>query len=92
MENNIIFVGEKPTMTYVFAVTTQAENQNKIIIKARGRVISKAVDIALISINKYCTTFNINEINVGTDEYIDEKQDKIRVSFIEIILKHGDNI
>ena len=36
---NCVFVGGKSTMTYVFSVTTQAQDNDLIRIKARGRII-----------------------------------------------------
>ena len=50
-EDNIIYIGKKPTMNYVLAVVTQfqqdeSDGQKKVIIKARGRTISQAVDVA----------------------------------------------
>ncbi|HEQ79188.1 MAG TPA: RNA-binding protein, partial [Euryarchaeota archaeon] len=51
-EDSVIFIGKKPTMNYVLAVVTQFQQEKekgdnpKVIIKARGRTISQAVDVA----------------------------------------------
>ena len=50
MENNTIFVGSKPVMNYVLAVVTQFnEGSNSVVLRARGKAISRAVDAAEIA-------------------------------------------
>lgn len=50
-DTNIIFVGSKPLVNYVRGVITQfnRKNASEVIIKSRGKFISKAVDIAEIA-------------------------------------------
>ena len=49
MENNTIFVGSKPVMNYVLAVVTLFNNgSDSVLIRARGKAISRAVDTAEI--------------------------------------------
>lgn len=45
---NVIFIGSKPFMNYVTGVVTQfsTKNQKQVIIKARGKFITRAVDVA----------------------------------------------
>jgi hypothetical protein len=46
IEDNVVFVGKKPTMSYVLAVITQfSEGAKEVHIKARGRSISRAIDV-----------------------------------------------
>ena len=47
-EANIIYIGSKPPMDYVLAAMTafNAGDSNEIVLKARGRAISTAVDVA----------------------------------------------
>ena len=47
-DENVIYVGNKPPMSYVLAVVTQfnTSGSDEVIIKARGRAISRAVDAA----------------------------------------------
>ena len=48
-DENTIYVGNKPPMSYVLAVVTQFNGgSDEVIIKARGRAISRAVDTAEI--------------------------------------------
>lgn len=89
--DNCVFIGKKPTMTYVFSVTTQAQNQKDIRIKARGRSISKAVDVSQIALHRFLNGWELNNVTVGTEEkesiLSDSQEKKIgRVSYIELQL------
>ena len=54
--DNVVFVGKKPAMSYVLACVTQFnDGQSEIRLKARGRAISHAVDVAEIVRNKFVT-------------------------------------
>lgn len=85
-DENCIFIGKKPPMTYVLEVVTQFESQKQIHIKARGRAISKAVDVAELVRNKFVPDANIENILISTEE-LDTGNEKINVSTMEIILK-----
>ncbi|MCD6367646.1 MAG: DNA-binding protein Alba [Candidatus Aenigmarchaeota archaeon] len=86
-EENMIFVGKKPSMAYVLACVTQFNNGNKEVhIKARGKSISRAVDVAEITRNKFVTDAKVKEITIGTDEIEGENGEKINVSTIDIVL------
>ncbi|MGN1321694.1 MAG: DNA-binding protein Alba [Methanosphaera sp.] len=68
-EENIIYIGSKPVMNYVLAVVTQMNNgKNEVILKARGRAISRAVDVAEIVRNRFIPESDIGEITTATDE------------------------
>ena len=56
-DENIIYIGNKPPMSYVLAVVTEfkKDNANEVSIKARGRAISRAVDTAEIVRNRFVT-------------------------------------
>lgn len=86
-EDNIVFVGKKGTMAYVLAVVTQMNQGAKTIqIKARGRAISRAVDVAEIVKNKFATDSKIGSINISTEEIKTEEGTPLKVSAIEITL------
>ncbi len=87
-EENTIFVGKKPTMNYVLAIVTQFNNAdiNRIAIKARGKAISKAVDIAEITKNKFVQSAHYESIKLDT-EVLEGENGPSNVSSIEIILQ-----
>lgn len=86
-ESNVVFVGKKPAMSYVLACVTQFnDGRPEVILKARGRAISHAVDVAEIVKNKFVTDTEIKNVNIGTEEVESEQGEKLNVSSIEIIL------
>jgi DNA-binding protein len=87
MDDNVVFVGQKPTMSYVLAVITQFSGSLKEVhLKARGRSISRAVDVAEIVKNRFLGDVKVNSIDIGTEEREVEEGNKINVSTIDIRL------
>ncbi len=87
MADNVIFVGQKPSMAYVLGVVTQfSGGQSEIHVKARGRAISRAVDVAEIVRRRFVQGAKIKNIDIGTEERELETGTKINVSTIDIIL------
>jgi len=87
-EDNVIFVGRKPSMAYVLAVITQFNNGKKeVLIKARGRAISRAVDVAEIVRRRFVSDAVLKGIDIGTEEKELEDKTKINVSTITIALE-----
>lgn len=85
--DNVVFVSQKPAMAYVLAVMTQlSAGQNQINIKARGRAISRAVDVAEIVRNRFAKDTKIKEIKIGTDKIKTQEGKEINVSSIDIAL------
>jgi DNA-binding protein Alba len=87
-EENTIFVGSKPPMSYVLAVVTQFSNNgsNEVTIKARGRAISRAVDTAEIVRNRFMKDARVKEIKIGTESMTNEEGRTSNVSSIEICM------
>lgn len=85
--DNVVFVGRKPTMSYVLAVITQfTDGLKEVHVKARGRSISRAVDVAEIVKNRFLGDVKIKSIDIGTEEREVEEGNKINVSTIDIHL------
>ena len=85
--DNVVFVGRKPTMSYVLAVITQfTDGLKEVHVKARGRSISRAVDVAEIVKNRFLGDVKIKAIDIGTEEREVEQGNKINVSTIDIHL------
>jgi len=86
-DDNVVFVGKKPTMSYVLAVVTQfSDGTNEVHIKARGRSISHAVDIAEVVKNRFVQNAK-REVEIGTEEVQDKEGRKLKVSTIDIVLR-----
>jgi len=86
-DDNVIFVGRKPSMAYVLAVITQfSYGKKEVLVKARGKSISRAVDVAEIVRRRFVSDVQIKDIQIGTEERELEDKTKINVSTINIIL------
>ncbi len=84
---NFVFVGKKGVMAYVLAVVTQFGTGAKdVTIKARGKSISRAVDVAEISRNKG-EGIKLESISISTEEVVTEDGKPLKVSAIAIKLK-----
>lgn len=88
--SNIVFIGEKPFMNYVTGVVMQftTQNSNEVVIKARGKFISRAVDVGEVASKRFLdNTVAVSDIKVGSDDFTNKEGRQVRVSFIEITLK-----
>lgn len=84
-EDNIVYVGNKPLMNYVLAVVTQINNgTSEVTLKARGRSISRAVDVAEVVRNKFILEAKVENINISTEELANREGSNTNVSAIEI--------
>ena len=84
--DNVVFVGKKPAMSYVMAVVTQFSGGNDTVdIKARGKSISRAVDVAEVARKRFLKDIDCS-INIGTDSMMDEQRGSVNVSTISIRL------
>lgn len=86
-DSNVVFIGKKPAMSYVLACVTQFnDGKAEVVLKARGRAISHAVDVAEIVKNKFLTDTTVRNVKIGTEEVESEQGEKLNISSIEIIL------
>jgi len=88
-EDNVIYIGNKPPMNYVMALITafNMQDTDEVVLKARGRAISTAVDVAEITRNRFFKDAEVNSIAIGTEEVAPREGGNPRnVSTIEISL------
>lgn len=86
-EENIVYIGNKPVMNYVLAVVTQmSSGVTEVILKARGRAISRAVDVAEIVRNRFISDVDVKSIDISTEEIVGNEGTSSNVSAIEIRL------
>ncbi|MCD6549746.1 DNA-binding protein Alba [Candidatus Micrarchaeota archaeon] len=86
-EDNVVYVGKKNIMGYVLAVVTQFNNNaSTVVIKARGKMISKAVDVAEIVRNRFMPDVKVDKVEIKTEELTSEDGSTSKVSAIEIHL------
>ncbi len=84
-DGNTVYVGKKSTMGYVLAVVTQFNNgAPEVCIKARGKLISRAVDVAEIVRHRFMPNSKVRDILISTEELTSEDGSRNKVSSIEI--------
>ena len=91
-QDNIIYIGRKPAMSYVMATLATFNNDNETVhLKARGRAITTAVDVAEITRNRYMNGMEHPEIIIGTEQVEDDRGPR-NVSTMTIVLNKGDTV
>ena len=89
-KDNIIFVGVKPFMNYVTGVVMQFQNkgQEEVIVSARGKFISKAVDVTEVARRTFLKNedIKVKGIKISSEQFENKEGKRIFVSTIEIRL------
>lgn len=90
-DENVVYVGTKPFMNYVTSVVMQftTKKRDEVTIKARGKFISRAVDIAEVVKKRFLDDQHIvtKDIKIGSEEFENKEGKKVNVSTIEITLR-----
>lgn len=90
-DDNTVYVGSKPAMSYVLAVVTQFnEGHETVHVKARGKAISRAVDVAEMVRSKFEDTAEVENISIDTDQIETDEGDELNVSSIQIDLSQDE--
>ena len=84
-DDNTVFIGKKPTMSYVLATITQLGKNDEVHVRARGRSISMAVDVAEVVRNRFMQGLK-HAVTIGTDQVTDKDNRTMNVSTIDITL------
>ena len=87
--DSIVYVGSKPINAYILACVTQfTEGAPEVTLKARGRAISRAVDVAEILRRKFMPdSVELVDVAISTETIDDSERGKSNVSAMEIILR-----
>lgn len=83
--SNEILIGKKPLMTYVTATLVQLANEPTVLIKARGKSITRAVDVAQIIVKRMDNMgYKIGYVKIGSQLIQSEDGKERNVSTIEV--------
>ena len=88
-KENSVFIGSKPFMNYVMGIVVQFnKGAEEVTIKARGKFISKGVDVAEVARRKFLTEQNVSvkDIRIGSEEFKNKEGKLVNVSVMEIVL------
>lgn len=86
--DNVIFIGSKPLVNYIRGVMTQFQKKNasEVIIKSRGKFISKAVDVAEVTRRTLTEEgVKITSIEIASESFEADGK-KTNISTMEIVL------
>jgi DNA-binding protein len=90
-DQNIVFIGQKPFMNYVTAVVTQfqTKGEKEVTVKARGKFISRAVDVSEVAAKRFLQDENIRtkDIKINSEEFENKEGKRVNVSTIDITLE-----
>lgn len=82
---NTVFVGGKPVMNYVMACLTLFNSGGKkVVLKARGRAISRAVDSVELLRRVFLKDLKLQSISIGTEQVTGREGQARNVSTIEL--------
>ena len=87
--DNTVFIGEKPFMNYVTSVVMQftTKNATTVVIKARGKFISRAVDVAEVAVKRFLKgQISVGEIKIDSEDFKNKEGREVRVSTVDINL------
>jgi len=81
-----VYIGLKPTMTYVFQVITQLNSgAGPVIVKARGNAIARAVDVVEVVRRRFLEgQVDVGPIHIGTERLTNHDGRDANVSSIAI--------
>lgn len=87
-ESASILVGKKPTINYVMTcLTLFYSGAKEVCIKARGRAINRAVNVAEALRRRFLSDVKIKSIKIGTEQLQPkDRPTPVNVSTIEITL------
>ncbi|MDD5417717.1 MAG: DNA-binding protein Alba [Candidatus Nanoarchaeia archaeon] len=84
---NEVLIGKKPVMDYVTAVIFQFNTgSDEVILKAKGNMISRAVDVAEIVKKRYMGQVKLDGFAVNS-EVVRNREGQTRISTMELTLK-----
>jgi len=89
-DTNAVLIGNKPVMNYVLACITLFHGGAKeISVKARGRSISRAVDVVEVVRRRFLPDVKIKQVGIGTEQMTprEEGGQPTNVSTIDIQLE-----
>jgi archaea-specific DNA-binding protein len=83
-----VFIGQKPTMTYVFQVVTQLNSgAAPVVVRARGNAIARAVDVVEVVRRRFLEgQVEVGRISIDTERLVNREGRDANVSAISIPL------
>ncbi len=84
VSERVVFMGQKPVKNVVACLTSFSSGSDRIVMKARGRTICKAVDAVELLRRAFVRDLQLEGINTCTEQLAREGARRTYVSAIEI--------
>ena len=91
-DSNVVFIGSKPLVNYIRGVITQFNKKDakEVIIKSRGKFISKAVDVAEVAKRSLeGNQIKVKSINIASESFESDGK-RTNISTMDIVLSRED--
>ncbi len=87
---DFVIVGLKPIMNYVVACMTLFNSgTGQVLVRARGRHISKVVDTINMLRSVFLKDLVVDGVEIGTDKHMSPEGKELFVSTIEILISNS---
>ena len=87
-KDHVVYVGSKEPIQYVLAVVTEfSSGTDTVTIKARGRAISMACDVAEIVRSRHVKDASYKEVKISTETVESDRGRHSKVTSIHIMLE-----
>src|SRR2546427_11406089 len=87
VDPGVVYIGKKPTMNYVLAVVTHFNGGSReVVVRARGRSMSRAVDVAESVRGRFIPDAEVREGRVATEKVSAEGGRATNVGSVEIVV------
>lgn len=83
-DDSKVFIGRKRSINYVLAAMVILNDNRPVRLLARGKSISRAVDVAEILKNNFIKGANYGEVLIDSEEITNRDGSKSNVSSMEI--------
>ena len=85
-DDTSVYIGRRPTNNYVLAAMMLLNDGKECVIKARGRAISHAVDVAEVLRHRFMKDAEVKDIKIDTERLTSPDGKESNVSSIEITM------
>ena len=88
MADNEIFVGKKDFMAYIRSISFLSQKHDRLIVRARGKSISRAVDLSLAYVDRFSKdkAMSIDSVEISSESFKNKEDKDTNVSSIKIEL------
>jgi DNA-binding protein len=89
-QGDVVLIGKKPTMNYVVACLTLFNSgKQTVTVRARGFVISHAIDTVELLRRAFIKNLEVQKITIGSQEFQKDSGVYSSISTIDIVISRS---